>query len=271
MRIFAIRDESLSPDTTLGYLIYYERPKAFYIELPENADPWETPLLLSSFVKRGEHSVGSYWSRLWVQQRIVPPDRQNIAQVLRDNGLKEYDEYGLLVLSMGRCAQDDYYLVPISENDLPAEFLRRAGKRVEEVIPLYERKLLVAFRDGTVRKCDMTAYFTSHRSFEILLNHPEYMTQVKVQVGGHGIMWDENLTIPAHALYRMGKKVPLTLEELRQIMAAQVIDASEAAEILNCSRQYVSELVKLGKLHPIKASEKSTLFLRSEVQKRNWK
>ena len=36
MRIFAIRDESLSPDTTLGYLIYYERPRAFYIELPEN-------------------------------------------------------------------------------------------------------------------------------------------------------------------------------------------------------------------------------------------
>ena len=114
---------------------------------------------------------------------------------------------------MGRCAQDDYYLVPISENDLPAEFLRRAGKRVEEVIPLFERKLLVAFRDGTVRKCDMTAYFSSHRSFEILLNHPEYMAQVKVQVGGHGIMWDENLTIPAHELYRMGKKVPLTLSQ----------------------------------------------------------
>ncbi len=49
-------------------------------------------------------------------------------------------------------------------------------------------------------------------------------------------------------------------------MAAQVIDASEAAETLNCSRQYVSELVKSGRLHPIKATGKSTLFLRSEVQ-----
>ena len=271
MKIFAIRDETDQTGRDLAYLLYYETAKQFYIELPEGADPWQTPLLLSSFARKGETGVNSYWSRLWVQQRIVPPDRQNIAQMLRDNGLKEYDEYGLLMLSMGRCAQDDYYLVPISENDLPAEFLRRAGKRVEEVIPLYERKLLVAFRDGTVRKCDMTAYFTSHRSFEILLNRPEYMAQVKVQVGGHGIMWDDNLTIPAHELYRMGKKVPLTLEELSQIMAAQVINASEAAESLNCSRQYVSELVKSGKLHPIKASEKSTLFLRSEVQKRNWK
>ncbi len=271
MKVFAIRDETDQTGQDLAYLLYYETAKQFYIELPEGADPWQTPLLLASFARKGETGVNSYWSRLWVQQRIVPPDRQNITQVLRDNGLKEYDEYGLLMLSMGRCAQDDYYLAPISENDLPAEFLRRAGKRVEEVIPLFERKLLVAFRDGTVRKCDMTGYFSSHRRFEILLNHPEYMAQVTVQVGGHGIMWDENLTIPAHALYRMGKKVPLTLEEMGQIVAAQVIDASEAAETLNCSRQYVSELVKLGKLHPIKATEKSTLFLRSEVQKRNWK
>ena len=271
MKIFAIRDETDQTGQDLAYLLYYESAKQFYIELPEGADPWQTPMLLSSFVQKGEISVNSYWSRLWVQQRIVPPDRQNIAQVLRDNGLKEYDEYGLLMLSMGRCAQDDYYLAPISENDLSAEFLLRAGKKVEEVIPLFERNLLVAFRDGTVRKCDMTAYFSSHRSYEILLNRPEYMAHVTVQVGGHGIMWDENLTIPAHALYRMGKKVPLTLEELRQIVAAQVIDASEAAGILNCSRQYVSELVKSGRLHPIKATEKSTLFLRSEVQKRNWK
>ena len=64
MRIFAIRDESIARDAVLGYLIYYERPKAFYIELPDDADVWETPLLLSSFVRRGEHSVGSYWSRL---------------------------------------------------------------------------------------------------------------------------------------------------------------------------------------------------------------
>ncbi len=271
MKIFAIRDETDQTGQDLAYLLYYETAKQFYIELPEGADPWQTPLLLASFARKGETGVNSYWSRLWVQQRIVPPERQNIAQVLRDNGLKEYDEYGLLMLSMGRCSQDDYYLVPISENDLPEAFLRRAGKRVEEVIPLFERNLLVAFRDGTVRKCDMTAYFSSHRRFEVLLNHPEYMAHVTVQVGGHGIMWDENLTIPAHELYRMGKKVPLTLEELRQFAVTQVIDASEAAEILNCSRQYVSELVKSGKLHPIKASEKSTLFLRSEVQKRNWK
>ena len=109
LRIFAIKDDTLSQKSVLGYLIYYENAKAFYIELPDNADPWETPLLLSSFVKRGERSVSSYWSRLWVQQRIIPRDRQNIGQVLKENGLKEYDEFQMLMLTMGRCAQDECY------------------------------------------------------------------------------------------------------------------------------------------------------------------
>ena len=136
MRIFAIRDDNLSPETTLGWLIYYERAKAFYIELPEDADPWDTPLLLSSFVKRGQHSVSSYWSRLWVQQRIVPRDRQNIGQVLKENGLTEYDEFQLLMLSMGRCVQDDCYLEEIHTDQLPELLLERWKAKVEDVVPL---------------------------------------------------------------------------------------------------------------------------------------
>ena len=60
MKIFAIRDEYAAEQVDLAYLLYYELEKRFYIELPENADPWETPLLLSSFVKQGETSINSY-------------------------------------------------------------------------------------------------------------------------------------------------------------------------------------------------------------------
>ena len=270
MKIFAIRDETDTAGKDLAYLLYYETAKQFYIELPEDADPWQTPMVLSSFARKGETSVNSYWSRLWVQQRIVPSDRQNIAQILRDNGLKEYDEYGLLMLAMGRCAQDDYYLVPLSEKDLPEMIVTRFMKRVEEVVPLSSFNLLVFFRDGTVRRCDMTSYFSSHRSFEVLMRRPDYFDRVQIQTGGHGIRWDESQAISDGSLYRMGKLIPLSLADFRRYAAEQVINAAEAAEILNCSRQYVNELVKAEKLHPIKATEKSTLFLRSEVQKRNW-
>ena len=114
----------------LAYLIYYEKAKRFYIELPEDSDPWDVPIILSSFVKEGQYTVNSYWSKIWVQQRIVPSDRQNIGQILRDNGLKTYDEYELLMLSQGRCEQDDCYLVPLKQTDLPTEFKKRYEKKM---------------------------------------------------------------------------------------------------------------------------------------------
>ena len=85
MKLFAIRDESAEVQKDLAYLLYYELEKRFYIELPENADPWELPLLLDSFMKQNETTVNSYWSKIWVQQRIIPTDRQNIAEILRDD------------------------------------------------------------------------------------------------------------------------------------------------------------------------------------------
>lgn len=270
MKIFAIRDKSDDARKILAYLLYYETNKQFYIELTEDAEPWETPLPLSSFVQKGEYTINSYWSKLWVQQRIVPPDRQNIGQILRDNGLKAYDEYGLLMLADGRCEQDDYYLTPMSEGMLPSEIIRRSGRKIEDVVPLENRCLLVFFRDGTVRKCDLTDYFEKSKRFSILAKQPDYFNRVQIQTGGYGIQWDEQLTISDSVLYKMGKRIPLAASDFKTFSSERIINASEAADILNCSRQYINELVKTEKLHPIKASGKNTLFLKSEVLQRNW-
>ena len=270
MKIFAIRDESAEIQKDLAYLLYYEMEKRFYIELPDDADPWETPLLLDSFARKGEKTVNSYWSQLWVQQRIIPTDRQNLGEILRDNGLKEYDEFDLLMLAMGRCAQDDYYLVPLEENDLPKVIIKRFSTKIEDVLPLDDYCLLVFFRDGAVKKCDLRAHFEKTGAFRILLKKPEYFMSVQMMTGGYGVAWDINMTVTDSTLYRIGKKVPLTVSDFKNFVVQRVINASEAAEILNCSRQNLLDLTKRGKLHPIKSSEKNTLYLKSEVLKRSW-
>ena len=270
MKIFAIRDESAVNQADLAYLLYYETEKRFYIELPENADPWETPLLLSTFVKKGETSVNSYWSRMWVQQRIVPTDRQNLGQVLKDNNLKEYDEFALLMLTMGRCAQDDYYLVPIEETQLPAQIQKRFAKLIEDVVPLENFELLVFFRDGTVKKCSIKQRFADTPSFQVLFRNESFFYDANLQPGGHGIEWDINLSVSAATLYRIGKKVPLSVSDFQSFVVHRVVNVAEAAEILNCSRQNIDYLTRTGKLHPIKSSGKNTLYLKSEILKRNW-
>ena len=270
MKIFAIRDESAEKEKDLAYLLYYECEKHFYIELPEAADPWELPLLLESFVRQNETTVNSYWSKIWVQQRIIPADRQNIAEILRDNQLDEYDEYELLMLAEGRCAQDDCYLVPLDEKNLPEEIMKRFATRIEDVLPLDDYCLLVFFRDGMIKKCDLKKHFKKQQEFQILLKKPEYFEHVQMQTGGFGVSWDVNMNVSDSVLYRIGKKVPLTAADFQNFVACRVINASEAAEILGCSRQNILDLTKRGKLHPLKASDKNTLYLKSEVLKRNW-
>lgn len=270
MKIFAVRDEAAGTDKDVAYLIYYETEKKFYIELPENADPWETPLLLSSLLKRGEKTVNAYWSKLWVQQRIIPPDRQNLGQILRDNGMDCYDEFALLALAEGRCAQDGYYLTPITADDMPENFAERFSRKVEDVVPLPRGRLLVFFRDGLVKKIDVRSHFEKNAAFAPILRNEGLFRAVSVQTGGYGVCWGENLNIADKALYENGETVPLSMEDFRCFVENRVVNTAEAAEMLECSRQNINDLVLRGKLHPVKKAPKDRLFLKSEVLQRKW-
>lgn len=42
---------------------------------------------------------------------MIPPDRQNIGEIMRKVGMQYYDEFPLLVYIGGRCCQDENYLV----------------------------------------------------------------------------------------------------------------------------------------------------------------
>lgn len=268
MKLFAIKSDSTG-DKALGYLLYYEKAKQFYIELPDNADEWETPLLLSSFVKRGKLSVDPYWSLEWVRQRIIPPDRQNIGSILRDNRLSEYDEYKLLVLAKGRCAQDDCYIEPFDEEELPAEIKQRLHYRVEEIVPIEDGEMLVFFRDGSLKRCDVKPLSRDKR-FLPVMNDPALFSAARVQTDGCGITWGENLNIDSRTLYDNGIGIPLSLSEFKSFACSCIVDTDEAAKLLDCSRQNVSDLVKRGKLHPLRTSASGYLFLLSEIRQRLW-
>lgn len=266
MRIFAIKDETDLSRKTLAWLIYYEQAKRFYIELPQNADIWETPLLLSSFLKRGERTINAYWSEQWVRQRIVPQDRQNLGQILKENGLQEYDEFRLLMLASGRCSQDDYYLDELRE--LPDELVIRFEKKIEDVIPLQKKQLLVFFRDGQVKKYDAGHYFREKPEYSPLCVNEKLFSSVSVQPGGYGVGWGERLTIPDTELFSNGADIPLSPEDFLSFIRHRVVNCTEAAELLGCSRQNVHDLIKRGKLHPILNTPKSVLLLKSEIEER---
>ena len=266
MGIFAVKDETMPKEKILGYLVYYENAKAFYLELTDGIDPWESPPVFSAFVECGEYSIDSYWSLRWVQQRIVPRDRQNIGQILRENNLKKYDEFSLLLLSMGHCEQDDFYLEEVSPDAPPDLLSRRWQTKVTDVVPMEAPKLLVFFRNGSTKVVDTRTMNLS--ACEPLLITQDRFNTVEVQPDGYGVYWNDRAMISHRDLYTHGITVPLAQQDLHQYVKTRVVSASEACGILECSRQNIDDLMRRDKLHPIRTDAKYKLFSKAEVMQR---
>lgn len=257
MRIFAIRNEEMEANRDLAYLLYYEKTKRFYIEIKEDVSGEEAPLLLSSFVKRGEYSVGPQWSRVWVQQRIKRTKEQ-----------KEYDEMKLLWKSRGRSAQDACYMVEITREAMPKTLADRKRQRVSDVLVVEDGKCLVFFGDGMTVKLDMGQYAKDRSEFQDLLFEEELFRMVTVQPDGYGIEWDDTTMISYQELRECGEKIDVTLDTFMAFAKNNLISTAEVTEMLSCSRQNVDDLVKRNKLTPVKQMPKSKLFLRTDVEQR---
>lgn len=83
MKIYAIRNRD-EKGTILGYVLYYEKTNVFNIELIENINENKLPLILDIFYHKKIYSINSYYSEKFLSMRVVPPDRQNIALILKN-------------------------------------------------------------------------------------------------------------------------------------------------------------------------------------------
>ena len=267
MRAYAIRDD-LYPGKNLAYLMYYEKAKQFYIEIDEKADEWELPVSLSPFLKKGIRSINSYWSRVWVQQRIVPTDRQNLGHILRDNGLKEYDEFRLLVISGGRCAQDSCYIAPVEEKILNIVLEKRFRRKIDSAVTAGKDTLIVFFKDGKTKKCNIKKIAGADRGYAFLEANEEYFKNVEMQPGGNGVKWGNIFELSYGQLYQAGEELKLSYEEFVCCIRNGLVNTAEAAQILGCSRQNIDDLARRGKLAPVKKTAKDRLFLAGDIRKR---
>ena len=266
MKICKLVDEFEADRPEVGYLFYDEPSRDFFIELSENKRAGDASLLFQLFIEKGEYAIGREWSARWVRQRIVPTDRQNLGAILRENHLTEYNEYKLLMISGGRCAQDDCAVLPAVEQNLPEWLRQRLRGKTAWAAALDGFVLLTCFRDDTIRRIDLEPFLQTEKNFQILLTRPGQFPSLKVLPGGNGITWGEGMDITAEQLHKMGTQIPLTGSEWKSNVRQQVIDTGEACSILACSRQYVDQLVRKGILVPIKSGAHSRLFIRSEVE-----
>ncbi len=114
LRKFAIKDESYESWEDFAILTYEEDTDQYAIEIPESVDPDRLPAIPGMLARNGIRSIDDRFARQFVKERVVPPERQNIGQIMRQVGMGYYSEFPLLVYCSGRCCMDEFWLEEIT-------------------------------------------------------------------------------------------------------------------------------------------------------------
>lgn len=262
MKTFVIKDEYKK--LIIGYLLYFETSKRFLIELQDDLAIRDVPIFFDHFVEEGITTIDPDWSRRYVEARIVPRDRQNIKSILRDAGLKEYDSFQLLALSRGRCSQDDCSVMLTEE--LPDWLILRRRKSLVSAIPLSDFRALLIYEDHSIQLLNLKEALEKDKSLRVLLSREQDFREVKLEADGRLLCFSEDRYLLSNELYGQGTVLPISMEDLDEILIRYVTDALALSEQLQVSRQYINKYLSDKNIEPIRKSGKNYLYTLQQVK-----
>ncbi len=265
MKIYEIIDNDNK--SYIGCLIYYEKSDDYIVELVDGIDEWDAPFLFDKYVRAGEYTIPRKASRLWVEERVIPSDRQNIGAILRNHKMKEYNVQKLLDVSKGKCAQDNLYLRLI--NELPEYINRRFKDYLSECVALSDNRLLCFFNNGITKISHLSQYTDIDKIDSILRNENVYKTCC-IATGGRCVTFNDSIDISYKELINRGEDINISLEDFLTFTKQNILDTTESCMMLDCSRQNISYFIKSEKLNPVKEEVRGSLFLKSDIARISW-
>lgn len=79
--------------------------------------------------------------------------------------------------------------------------------RVKTVSALPNYHLMVQFEDGTKKRYDVAPLFSKWNVFDSLRSVHGLFDQVRVDTGGYGIIWNDDLDLSCNELWDNGQEV----------------------------------------------------------------
>lgn len=112
--------------------------------------------------------------------------------------------------------------------------------KVKNVAPLPDFKLSVQFSEGVTKLYDMNPLFEKIPAFQYLRDNPADFHSVSVDVGGYGIIWDDDLDLSCDELWEHGIFVKTPFDGLMAF--------SDATELWGLNESTLRKAVSYGKL-----------------------
>lgn len=114
-----------------GILNYNSDNKEFTIDIDENIDLKTCPAFLYMAYKKDMKHIDEKLSMIFVKNRIVPEDRQNIDEILKAFNLDTYDPYEILKITKGKCCMDECY---VEKEEAEAEAFRDTFTKMHNLV-----------------------------------------------------------------------------------------------------------------------------------------
>ena len=112
--------------------------------------------------------------------------------------------------------------------------------KVKTVSPLPDFKLSVQFSEGVTKLYDVKPLFTKIPAFAYLEKRPDEFYSVSVDVGGYGIVWNDDLDLSCDELWEHGVQVDTPFDGLMAF--------SDATELWGLNESTLRKAISYGKL-----------------------
>ena len=112
--------------------------------------------------------------------------------------------------------------------------------KIQGVAPLSEYRLWVRFAEGITKVYDVKPLFKQIPIFNRLKESAGLFTEVSVDVGGHGIVWDDEIDLSCEELWENGKEVKTPFDGLMAF--------GDATELWGLHESTLRKAIAYGKL-----------------------
>ena len=112
--------------------------------------------------------------------------------------------------------------------------------KIKNVAPIPDFKLSVQFSEGVTKVYDMKPLFERMPVFKQLENDPAEFVCVTVNVGGYGIVWNDDLDLSCDELWERGTVVKTPFDGLMAF--------SDATELWGLNESTLRKAISYGKL-----------------------
>ncbi len=112
--------------------------------------------------------------------------------------------------------------------------------KVKNVTPLSEYKLSVQFSEGITKIYDLKLLFDKLPVFKLFLESPEQFFNVTVDVGGYGIVWNDEIDLSCDELWENGERIDTPFDGLMSF--------SDASALWGLNESTLRKAISYGKL-----------------------